>query len=344
MGVSLISNPPYNMKHKLPELPAFMKRYTGWTLPPESNANFAFILSALELIDDRAVFLLPNGVLGSSVKQERMIREELIHENLLLAVMTLPSSMFESTSIPTCILIFDKNKQSRKIAMFDLRDKGEDEIRYQNGQFGEASHTNRTYQKVLKTLSSDLRNHCLDLLDSGKDEKGLCVWITPEQAAETDYNLSPSRYLELEQEPVKYRTFEDITKDYNRIIEQKNAIKIRMNKTAAKRLGYDCMDVESPDLTESFAVVGQKVLKENNITFSASDGIQITISTKDGIHPLVLDFLNHWKQMIMYLNNEENYYLAEFRDALLPVLMSGEISFEGYERKRLQSGEAEGND
>jgi hypothetical protein len=29
--------------------------------------------------------------------------------------------------------------------------------------------------------------------------------------------------------------------------------------------------------------------------------------------------------MIMYLNNEENRYLAEFRDALLPELMSGKI-------------------
>lgn len=32
-----------------------------------------------------------------------------------------------------------------------------------------------------------------------------------------------------------------------------------------------------------------------------------------------------WNQMIMYLNNEENRYLAEFRDALLPELMSGRI-------------------
>jgi hypothetical protein len=32
-----------------------------------------------------------------------------------------------------------------------------------------------------------------------------------------------------------------------------------------------------------------------------------------------------WKQHIMYLNNEENKVLAEFRDALLPDLMSGKI-------------------
>ena len=66
-------------------------------------------------------------------------------------------------------------------------------------------------------------------------------------------------------------------------------------------------------------------MKEENISFGADDGIRIQISTKDGIHPLVIDFLNHWKQMIMYLNNEENRTLAEFRDALLPELMNGRI-------------------
>jgi hypothetical protein len=119
--------------------------------------------------------------------------------------------------------------------------------------------------------------------------------------------------------------FDDIASDYNRVIDQKNAIQIKMNKTVAKRLGYDCMACDKPDLTESFAVAGQKAVKEKNITFSADDGIIIRISTKDGVHPLVLDFLSHWKQMIMYLNNEENRVLAEFRDALLNDLMSGKI-------------------
>ena len=324
MGISLISNPPYNMKHRLPELATFMPRYMGWTIPPESNANYAFILSGLEWIEDRAVILLPNGVLTSNIKEERKLREEFVAENLLLAVITLPGSMFESTSIPTCLLVFDKKKQTRKIAMIDLTEKCKDEIRDQNGQFGGASHEHRTYHKTVKVIPDEIMNHCMELLDSGNDETDLCVWITPEQAESNDYNLIPKRYFEIHVN-IQHRKFEDIATDYNRIIRQKNEIKIRMNRTAAKRLGYDCMNVETSDLSESFGIVGQKAEKENNISFTNSDGIQITISTKDGIHPLVIDFLNHWKQMIMYLNNEENRYLAEFRDALLPELMSGRI-------------------
>lgn len=327
MAISLISNPPYNMKHKLPELANFMERYTGWTLPPESNANYAFILSGLQWVDTRAVFLLPNGVLTSNEKSEKKIRQELIKANLLLAVISLPGGMFESTSIPTCLLVFDNHKETRKIALLDLTDKCTEEVRDQRGQFGGTAHENRTYHKTVKVIPPELMERCLTLINSGKDEADLCVWVTPEQIEANDYSLTPRRYFEINIEH-KHRPFEDIANDYNRIIQQKNAIKIRMNKTAAKRLGYDCMDTDKPDLSKSFEIVGQKVQTENNITFSANDGIQITISTKDGIHPLVLDFLNHWKQMIMYLNTEENRLLAEFRDALLPELMNGMINVE----------------
>ena len=324
MGTSLIANPPYNLKWKPPALAGFMSRYSGYTIPPKQNANYAFILSGLNLVDDRAVFLLPNGVLTSSVKAEQELRAQLIEQNILLAIITLPSNMFESTNIPTCLLVFDKHKKTRRTAMMDLKEHSKEEVRDQKGQFGGASHTGRTYHKTVNVIPPDIMEKCIGLLESQQDEPNLCKWVTPKEIKRNDYNLTPRRYFDIVTEEV-HRSFEDIANDYNRIVRQKNAIKIRMNKTAAKRLGYDCMGIEKPDLTESFGIVGQKPIKEDFISFGADDGIRIQISTKDGIHPLILDFLNHWKQMIMYLNNEENRVLAEFRDALLPELMSGRI-------------------
>ena len=324
MGLSLVSNPPYNLRWEPPALAGLMDNYAGYEIPPKSNANFAFILSGLSLAEDRAVFLLPNSVLQSSVEPERIIKEQLISENLLLAVISLPGNMFESTGIPTCLLVFDRNKKTRKIALMDLSDLCVDEVRDQRGQCGGASHTGRTYHKTVKVIPPEVMDQCLDFLDSGTDKPGVCAWVLPEQVAEQDWNLTPRRYFSVDI-TTEHRPFADIAADYNRIIRQKNAIKIRMNRTAAVRLGYDCMDVERPELSESFAIVGQKPEKESYITFSANDGIQITISTKEGIHPLIVDFLKGWRQMIMYLNTEENRLLAEFRDALLPELMSGKI-------------------
>ena len=214
--------------------------------------------------------------------------------------------------------------------MIDLSDKCEDEVRDQRGQYGGASHEGRTYHKTVKVITDEMIEKCAELINNSKDEEGFCRWVLPEELI--DCNLTPRRYFEIKTEFV-HRPFDDIASDYNRIIDQKNAIQIKMNKTVAKRLGYDCMAGDKPDLTESFAVAGQKAVKEKNITFSADDGITIRISTKDGIHPLILDFLSHWKQMIMYLNNEENRVLAELRDALLHDLMSGKIDISGEPRK-----------
>ena len=99
------------MRWKVPQLAGFLPQYAGYTIPPDSNANMAFVLSALSWIDNRAVVLLSNNVLSSSQKQEQSIRQELIRQNLLLAVITLPGDMFESTSIPTCLLILTNTKR-----------------------------------------------------------------------------------------------------------------------------------------------------------------------------------------------------------------------------------------
>lgn len=321
---NLIANPPYNMRWEPPALAGFLPKYSGYTIPPKQNANYAFVLSGLELADSRAVFLLPNGVLSSNVKAEQEIRQQLISQNLLLAVISLPGNMFESTSIPTCILVFDKHKETRKIALIDLKDKCREEIRDQRGQFGGNSHTDRTYHKTMMTIPSEVMQECLELIDSRQDKEDICKWVQPEDLEKNDWNLTPKRFFDLNIE-ITHRPFEDIVADHNRIISQKNAIQIRMNRTAAKRLGYDCIDIDRPDLSDTFALVGQKAEKEKFISFGADDGITIKISTKDGLHPLILDFLNHWKQMIIYLNNEENRLLAEFRDAILPELMSGRI-------------------
>lgn len=328
LGTSLISNPPYNMRWEPPELAGFLPQYAGWPIPPRSNANFAFVLSGLNMIDEKAVFLLPNGVLTSGTVEEQEIRGQLVEDNLISAIIMLPDNMFVSTSIPTCLLVLDKHKQTTKIMMLDMREAYETETRDQNGQFGGNSYTGRTYHKEFKVLSTDGMKAAIDAINGLKDLTGFSRAVMPDEVRKQDYVLTPARYIEQECTEEHHRPYGDITADYNRVIVQKNAIQIKMNRTAAKRLGFDCMDVEHPDLSESFEIVGQKVEREKNITFSADDGIMIRISTKDGIHPLIMNFLSHWKQMIMYLNSEENRYLAEFRDALLPELMSGKINID----------------
>lgn len=136
MGTALISNPPYNMKWKVPPFAQIQARFCETELPPESNANYAFILTALNHISDKAVLLLPCGVLSTENKQEKEIRKYLVEMNFIEAVIACPDKMFEATSIPTCIIVLNKEKQTSHISFLDMRKTYEVVNREQNGQFG----------------------------------------------------------------------------------------------------------------------------------------------------------------------------------------------------------------
>lgn len=334
MGVSLVSNPPYNMTWDVPALARFMDQYSGWELPPKTNANYAFIETGLSMVDNKAVFIMPMGCLSSSQKEESAIRKQLVERNLVSAIIVLPDGMFESTGIPVCLIVLDKNKETWNVEMINMKNTCKSVTRDQNGQFGGDAHTNRTYHKEINVLTEDGMQKAITAIKDKECIPEFCRSVAVEELRESDYILTPNRYIEQAIQEITHRSFEDIAKDYNRVIQQKNEIKIKMNRTAAKRLGYDCMDCKKIDLTQSFEVVGQKATKEDFISFSADDGIRISISTKERIHPMILEFLKVWRQWIMYLNTEENRYLAEFRDALLPELLSGNMSIdENNERK-----------
>ena len=329
MGKSLVSNPPYNMKWDIPLFAQIQPRFSDFNVPPASSANFAFILTGLNLIDDKMAFLLPTAVLSTNNKEEKEIKKELIEKNLLEAVILLPDKMFESTSIPTCILLFDKHKKTRNVEMIDMRQTYLEEQRDQNGQFGGASHENRTYHKTVKVIDDANMQKAIDAILEQKNIPKFSKSATINEIRDADYVLAPSRYIEFQERDNIHRSYEDIAKDYNRIVMEKNALKLTVNESLAKSLGlYKAFLMMKRDdvISDSFSVVGCKAEKESFITMSKKAAeFKIENRSKDKLPEILMIFLTMWKQHIMYLNNEENRILAEFRDTLLPDLMSGKI-------------------
>ena len=166
-----ISNPPYNMRWKHPFFAQSQARF-GIGVPPESNANYAFVLTALAK-QDKAVFLLPKGVLTTTNQEEHAIRKSLVEKNYLEAVITLPDKMFESTSIPTCLLIFNKKKQTSNVLMVNASTLATEVVREQRGQVGGKSHTNRVYKKEINILPDEAIDKIKGLLDNPKDEPNI---------------------------------------------------------------------------------------------------------------------------------------------------------------------------
>lgn len=339
MGKSLISNPPYNMKWQLPFFAQTQARFADYELPPESNSNYAFILTALNWVDDKAVLLLPNGVLSTDNTQERAIREQLIKNNLLDAVIILPDKMFVSTSISTCILLFNKHKKCDTVEMIDLRQSYEEEQRDQNGQFGGSSHEKRTYHKTFKIITEDVMNKTIECISERKDIPEFSKSVALQDFEKKDYSLIPSKYIEFVQKEEPHRNFEDIAENINYITKMQNACKLTINETIAKNIG---LDIELYKQSKKNSVETQQQMKALEINLEVEDYIQFTknknefcfkCNDKELLPDILLQFFSVWKNQIALLNTMQNQYLTELRDALLPDLMSGKLDVSGIEVK-----------
>lgn len=329
--VSLISNPPYNIKWKNPPFAQLQPRFNKCELPPESNANYAFILTGLDKIDEKAAFILPYGVLNTDNNQEKAVRQYLVENNYIDTVIACPDKMFEATNISTCIIVFNKKKDTAKVSMIDMRETYEMEDREQKGQYGGESHEKRIYKKKVKVFSVENIQKALSTILEKRDETGFSKIVTIEDIKRNDYNLTPARYIEFQHKATRHREYKDIVNDLNRIIEEKNLCKLTINESLAKTLGFDLElykqdknDNELNDLLKKIS--SNEIKKENYFTVSKKAGeIKFENMSKHAVSSILLMILNTWKQHIFYLNNNENRYPAELRDLLLDDLMSGKI-------------------
>ncbi len=108
----IMANPPFNLKGWYDSNLQNDPRWADYTTPPESNANYAWILhilSHLKPLDGVAGFLLANGALGDSDTLE--IRKKLIQNDKVEAIIILPRELFITTDISVTLWILNQNKK-----------------------------------------------------------------------------------------------------------------------------------------------------------------------------------------------------------------------------------------
>ena len=108
----IMANPPFNLKGWYNDNLQNDSRWADYTTPPESNANYAWILhilSHLKPLNGVAGFLLANGALGDSDTLE--IRKKLIQNDKVEAIIILPRELFITTDISVTLWILNQNKR-----------------------------------------------------------------------------------------------------------------------------------------------------------------------------------------------------------------------------------------
>ena len=92
----------------------------GGKLAPKSKADYAFLLHGFYHLKQTGTMaiVLPHGVLFRGAA-EGTIRQILLENGAIYAVIGLPANMFYNTSIPTCIIVLKKHREGRDVLFID---------------------------------------------------------------------------------------------------------------------------------------------------------------------------------------------------------------------------------
>ena len=214
----IMANPPFNLKGWYDENLQNDPRWADYGTPPESNANYAWILhmlSHLKKSNGVAGFLLANGALNDS--DTLGIRKRLIQNDKVEAIIVLPRELFITTDISVTLWILNQNKKGGNYHGRNLRSR-EHEILFMDLRTWTENPVKRQSKKKVFLSSNDSKGtDDITINLTGQIERASSIYHTwqnegadgtnyemPElyrsvgikEIESKDWALTPSKYIE----------------------------------------------------------------------------------------------------------------------------------------------------
>ncbi|MDD4530460.1 MAG: N-6 DNA methylase, partial [Candidatus Gracilibacteria bacterium] len=220
---TVVANPPFSLDKWGADNAAGDKYNRFWRgVPPKSKGDWAFITHMVETTYEgtgKVGVVVPHGVLFRGASEGR-IRQTMIEENLLEAVIGLPANLFFGTQIPAAILIFNRGKKSNTNVLFIDASKGFETGKNQN------KLREQDINKIVETYN-DFHN---GKLQSGVVEEKYGYVATFEEIKENEFNLNIPRYVD---------TFvEEDEVDISSVQKEIEELNIKLNKTEEEMKKY----------------------------------------------------------------------------------------------------------
>lgn len=178
-----VANPPYSISEWEYEIFKHDKysRVAGYEMPPAKKADYAFVLHMVRSMNEngRAGIVLPHGVLFRGGAEGR-IREQLIKNDLIEAIIALPAKLFYGTGIPAAIVIFNKNKSENHKNKIFIVDAEKD--------YEEGKNQNRLRKKDIEKIVAAFEDY--------RDIEKFARVIDIKELEENEFNLNVRRYVE----------------------------------------------------------------------------------------------------------------------------------------------------
>ncbi len=246
----IMANPPFNQSgwrtdNELVDDP----RWSGFDVPPVSNANYGWILNILSKlsIDGVAGFILSNGALSAD-GTELAIRRKLLQTGKVEAIVILPRKLFYSTDISVTLWILNNNKKAHCV------EKNGEERHYRDREkevlFFDMRQMGVPYEKKFVELSEGDRQKVTDTYHKWQQEgwkesyaniPEFCYAASIEEVEGKGFSLVPSKYIEFvnRDEQVDYATkIAELQKELSAILAEEEQSKAAL-KTLFAELGAE---------------------------------------------------------------------------------------------------------
>lgn len=202
---AIVANPPFSLPWDPPETMINDPRFSQYgKLAPKSKMDYAFIQHMLYHLGDNAIMatVVPHGVLFRGGSEETIRKYIIKNKNWLDAVIGLPANIFYGTSIPSCILVFKKDRDEEDGVLFIEASREYEKSKNQN------------------ILTEENINKIVDTYINRKEIDKYSKNISRLEIENNEYNLNITRYIDTYEEEEKI----DIKQVNKEIFELNNEI------------------------------------------------------------------------------------------------------------------------
>jgi type I restriction enzyme M protein len=218
----VIANPPFSLKNwGYEEAQHDPYRRFRYGIPPKGYGDYAFVQHMISTLNakGRAGVVLPHGVLFRG-GAEGKIRKGILEDDLLEAVIGLPSNLFFGASIPACLFIVNKDKPKER--------RGKVFLLYGANDFLEGKRQNKLRAEDIRKIVAAYREY--------RSVEKYCRAVPLDEIRANDYNLNITRYIDVSEEE-KTIDVQKVLDELKALKEERSAIENKMN-AFLKELGY----------------------------------------------------------------------------------------------------------
>lgn len=225
---TVVANPPFSLDKWGAEEALSDEYHRFWRgVPPKSKGDWAFISHMIEVAREntgKVGVVIPHGVLFRGASEGK-IRQHTIEENILEAVIGLPSNLFFGTGIPAAIAIFNKGKRNDNVLFIDA-----------SREFENGKNQSKLRDKDIEHIVSTYRKFTAGELPAGVAEEKYSYVATPDEIKENDYNLNIPRYVDTYEEEAEI-DISAVQKEIDTLEAELAEVQTQM-KGYLKELGY----------------------------------------------------------------------------------------------------------